>query len=110
MISDQEKKSAEQVIKLHDGKSYDLLRKMSLPSSPPGSEGMVSEEMYNRACGDILQQLGEVTHIEFIDGLQRKDSQLSLWKARYTHSEDEVFWAIGFDRETHKVREVLVSW
>jgi len=110
MITDQERKSAEQVIKLHDGNSYDLLQEMSLPSHPEESESTVSKEEYLESCKEIRHQLGEVASINFIDCLQREDSQLSLWRVKYTLSEDEVFWAIGFDRETHKVKDVLVNW
>lgn len=78
MITDQERKSAEQVVRLHDGHSYDLLQDMSLPSHPEESESTVSKEVYLASCKEIRQQLGEVVSIEFIDYLQRKDSQLSL--------------------------------
>jgi hypothetical protein len=110
MISDQERKLAEQVINLHDGKNFDLLREISMSPSPDESEGTVTEDMYVASCKDIQQELGVVTSIEFIDALTRADSQLTLWRAKYSSSEDEVLWAIGFDSETHKVKDVLVNW
>ncbi len=110
MISDHEKELAEKVIKSHDGKSYDLLKSISLPSPAEDSENTITEEMYNEMCEDIKRELGIVSHIKFIDSLNRKDSQLSLWKVNYISSEYEVFWGIGFDRETHKVIDVHVDW
>jgi hypothetical protein len=110
MISDQEKKLAETIIKLHDGKNFDLLKEMSLPSPTEESEDTITEDMYIEACEDIRQELGLVNRIEYIDCLKRKNSQLTLWKAIYTSSEDEVFWGIGFDRETLKVKDVQINW
>ena len=66
--------------------------------------------MYLGMCKDIESEMGVVESIDSIDCLVRKDSKLSLWKAKYSKSEYEVFWAIGFDRETLKVQDVLVHW
>ena len=110
MISDQERKLAEQVIKLHDGKNFGLLQEMSMPSPRNESEDTITEEAYVASCESIRNELGFLEGIEFIDCLRRADSQLSLWKAKYSGSEDEVFWAIGIEYATQKVKEVLVNW
>ncbi|MGC3872817.1 hypothetical protein ACPF7Z_06040 [Halomonas sp. GXIMD04776] len=110
MISDQERKLAEQVIELHDGKNFARLQEMSMPSSPDESEGTITEEAYIASCESIRHELGVLSSLEFIDCLRRSDSQLTLWKAKYSSSEDEILWAIGFDPETHKVKDVLVNW
>lgn len=110
MISDQERKLAEQVIKLHDGKNFELLQEMSRPSSRDESGGTITEDAYIASCDSIQHELGTLSSIRFIDCLKRADSQLTLWKAKYSSSEDEVFWAIGFDSETHKIKDILVNW
>ena len=110
MISDNERDLAEQVIKLHDGKNYILLQEMSIPPSVPDDEARITEDMYLDMCKDIEQELGVIDSIEFIDCLLRKSSKLTLWKVKYRKSEDEVFWAIGFDLETVKVQDVLINW
>lgn len=110
MISDQERKLAEQVIKLHDGKHFELLQEMSKPSSSDESDGTITEDAYFASCESIRHELGVLSSIEFIDCLKRADSQLTLWKVKYSSTEDEVFWAIGFDSETHKVKDVLMNW
>lgn len=110
MISDRKRALAEQVIKLHDGKSFDMLQNLSTSSNPEEGEGLVTEDVYMAACDNIKRELGALESIEFIDCLSRSHSQLTLWKAKYSSSEDEVFWAIGFDREEHKVGNILVNW
>ncbi|WP_156940905.1 hypothetical protein [Halomonas halodenitrificans] len=47
MISDQERALAEQVIKLHDGKSFDILQNLSTSSHREGGEGPVTEDILN---------------------------------------------------------------
>jgi len=101
---------AEKVIKLHDGKHYDLLQEMSLPSPPEDNEDTITEEMYIEMCDDITQDQGLLSRIEFIDVLKRKGSHLTLWKVRYSATEDEVFWGIGFDDETLKIKDVHINW
>lgn len=110
MISDQERTLAEQVITSHDGRNFDFLQKVSAPSSREESEGTITEDRYIAACENIKQELGVVNSIEFIDCLRRSDSHLTLWKAKYSLSEDEVCWIIGFQSETHKVKDILVHW
>ena len=110
MILERVKKLAEKVIKLHDGKNFDLLKEMSLPSPAEEGEDTITEDMYKEMCEDIRQEQGVLSRIEFIDCLKRKDSHLTLWKVNYTSSDDDVFWGIGFDRETLKVKDVHVDW
>lgn len=109
MNLEQVKKSAEKVITLHDGKHYALLQEMSLPS-PEDHEEPITEDMYTEMCNDIQQVQGLLSRIEFIDILKRKGSHLTLWKVSYSATEDEVFWGIGFDDETLKVKDVHVNW
>ena len=109
MISDKERDIAEQVIKLHDGKSYSLLQEMSIPPKVP-DDGRITEEMYLGMCKDIEDEMGDLKSIALIECLVRENSKFSLWKVKYSKSEYEVFWAVGFDRETLKVQDVLVHW
>lgn len=110
MVSDKERALAEQVIKLHDGKSYRLLQDMSMPPKIPDEENRITEDDYVGMCSEIDDVLGVLGSIELIDCLVRKESKLSLWKVKYSKFEDEVFWAIGYDRANLKVQDVLVQW
>lgn len=110
MITDQQTELAEQVIQCHDGKNFKLLQSMSLSSPPEQSEDTITEPEYLAACDEIAKELGVVEGIALIDCLQRQDSQLTLWKANYSKTNDEVFWAVGFDHESGKVKDVLINW
>lgn len=110
MLSDNEGNLAKKVIKLHDGKSYSLLQEISIPPAEPDEDGRITEDMYLGMCKEIDTVLGQLISIEPIDCLVRKASKLSLWKVRYSKTEDEVFWAIGIDRASQKVQDVLVQW
>lgn len=110
MNLEQVKTLAEKVITLHDGKHYALLQEMSLPSPAEDNEEPITEDMYIEMCNDIQQEQGLLSRIEFIDILKRKGSHLTLWKVCYSATEDDVFWGIGFDDETLKVKDVHVNW
>lgn len=110
MVSNQELELAERLIKLHDGESYRVLQDMSIPPADPDDDGRITEEMYLGMCADIEKEMGLLVSVEPIDCLMRKDSKFTLWKAKYSMNEYEVFWAIGFDRKTLKVQDVLVQW
>ncbi|OUS26098.1 hypothetical protein A9Q99_19165 [Gammaproteobacteria bacterium 45_16_T64] len=110
MIQDKERNVAEQVIRLHDGKSYSLLQEISMPPQEADDDGHITEDMYLDMCRDLDSVMGELISIMLIDCLVRKDSKLSLWKVKYSKSDDEVFWAVGFDRESLKVNDILVQW
>lgn len=110
MISEYEKKLANKLIKSHDGECYEFLKSVILPSPTEQSEDAITEAMYNEMCGDIKRELGVVSQIKLIDSLDRKDSQLSLWKVSYSASEYDIFWGISFDRTTHKVIDIHIDW
>ena len=110
MVSNQDKELAERVIKLHDGKNFDELRKMSLPAPPDRSDGLITEETYIASCKEIQHELGVLSSLEFVESLKRENSLLTLWKAKYSSSHDEVLWAIGIELETHKLKDVVVNW
>lgn len=110
MISDVERKLAESVIQLHDGKSYKALQDMSMPPRVPDEDGRITEDDYLGLCREIDDVLGAIVSINLIDCLERKDNKLTLWKVKYSNNEDEVFWAIGDDRDSLKVQDVLVQW
>lgn len=110
MISNKERELTELLIKSHDGKHFSLLQEISTPPTAPDDEPCVTEEEYVDICKKIEAEIGVVISIQALNYIMRKDSKLTLWKAKYTHSEDEVFWAIGFDLQTNKIRDVLVNW
>ena len=110
MISSQELELVERLIKLHDGKSYHVLQEISMPPTDPDDDGRITEDMYLDMCADIENEMGMLVSVEPIDCLMRKNSKFTLWKKKYSKSEYEVFWAIGFDRTTLKIQDVTVQW
>lgn len=110
MISKPEIELAERVIRLHDGKNYRALQEMSIPPKDPDDGGKITEDMYMEMCNDIENEMGSIVSIQPIDVLMRVDSKFTLWKVKYSNSEFMAFWAIGFDLETSKVKDVLIQW
>ncbi len=109
-MTKQEITLAEQIIKLHDGENYDLIRDMLFSPPTEDEQKILTEKKYLDMCEDILRERGLLEHIEYIDCLERKESYLTLWKVLYTSDDDEVFWSIGFDRTTHKVLGININW
>lgn len=110
MLSNQEIKLVEQLIRLHDGKNYNVLQDMSIPPNDPDDEATVTEDMYIKMCDDIERDMGDIESIEPIDVLVRHDSKLTLWKVKYRKSEFKAFWGISFDSNTLKIQDVMVQW
>jgi hypothetical protein len=110
MLSNQEIKLVEQLIRLHDGKNYSVLQDMSIPPNDPDDEATVTEDMYIKMCDDIERDMGDIESIEPIDVLVRYDSKLTLWKVKYRKSEFKAFWGISFDSKTLKIQDVMVQW
>ena len=57
MISDQELKLAECVVKLHDGKCYRFLQEMTIPATE-SDDVRITDDMYLNMCKDIENEKG----------------------------------------------------
>ncbi len=69
-----------------------------------------TEKRFNEVCDVMEYEIGKIVSFEYISTLNRKSSYLTLWKAAYTKTNDEVLWQITFDAKSNKVQLMHINW
>ena len=60
-------------------------------------------------CDAVEKEIGPFESLEYINTLKRKNTHLTLWKAKYSNSDDEVLWQIIFDN-MNKIKLLHFNW
>lgn len=68
-----------------------------------------TEKRFHEVCDAIEKEIGKFVSLEHIDTLKRKNTYLTLWKTKYSNSNDDVLWKIIFDK-LNKVKLLHVNW
>lgn len=110
MVPEEVKQKAAKLVWLHDGKSYDELKVMMAPVVIEKNDKWFTKERYLSVCEVIEHNIGTAIDIVFMDKLERKEKALTLWKVKYSNTEDDVLWTIGFDPGLHSIIDMNVNW
>lgn len=97
------------IINLHEARDFDgLLAYIS--ESEVEKETWFTRKRFIEVCEAIENEVGKITSLQHIDTLKRKSSLLTLWKATYSKSNDEVLWQVTFDANSNKVMLMHINW
>jgi len=97
------------IIQLHETKDFDgLLPHVSETEIKAAT--WFTNKRFIEVCEAIEKEIGSITSLEHIGTLKRKTSYLTLWKATYNKTNDEVLWKIIFDTESNKISLMHISW
>jgi hypothetical protein len=106
---DEIKTLVQSIIHLHETKDFEgLLAYISEAEIKAGT--WFSQKRFIEVCEAIETEIGSITSLEFLGALNRKTSYLTLWKATYSKSNDEVLWQIIFDTGSNKIRLMHINW
>lgn len=103
------KKFVNTIIGLHEKKDFKTLS-THISETEIKSETWFTEQRFYEVCEAIEKEIGHITSLEFISSLNRKSTELTLWKSTYSKTEDEVLWQIIFEKNTHKVKLMHINW
>ena len=109
MVSEKVMEYSENIVKLHDGNSFDAL-KQHISGKAFEVDSWFTEDRYLEVCEDINRNVGVFCKMSFIDKLSQGEKVLTLWKAKYSNSDSEVFWSICFDNSFSQVLGLHVEW
>lgn len=110
MISEKIKEQAETIVNLHDGNSFEMLKKHISDKVFSMTDTWLTEDRYAEVCEHINKSVGSLVKMSFIDKLSQGEKILTLWKAHYSDSDMEVLWSICFDTAYSKVMGLHVEW
>ena len=110
MISDKVKEYSEEIVRIHDGNSFEGLKKFISDKVFAMSDSWFTEDRYAEVCEHIDKEVGVLINMSFIDKLAQGDKALTLWKAKYSNSDIDVLWSICFDNDFSKVVGLHVEW
>ena len=97
------------IINLHESKDFEALLPYISPSEVE-KETWFTRKRFIEVCGALESEVGKITSLQYIDTLKRKSSLLTLWKATYSKSKDEVLWQVTFDAKSDKVLLMHINW
>lgn len=97
------------IIDLHESKEFDSLLPY-ISKSEVEKETWFTRKRFIEVCEAIEKEVGKITSLQHIDTLKRKSSLLTLWKATYSKSKDEVLWQVTFDTASNKILLMHINW
>ena len=97
------------IIQLHETKNFEgLLPHVS--ETEIKAETWFTNKRFIEVCEAIEKEIGSITSLKYISTLKRQTSYLTLWKATYTKTNDEVLWKIIFDTKSNKISLMHINW
>lgn len=97
------------IIKLHETSDYEALTSYIVETEVEAATWF-NEQRFSEVCEAIEKKIGSITLLEYIATLKRKTSSLTLWKATYNKTKDDVLWEIIFDSKSNKITLMHVKW
>ncbi|HEY9051378.1 MAG TPA: hypothetical protein VIQ03_07530 [Gammaproteobacteria bacterium] len=97
------------IIHMHEIKDFEGLS-AQIPDKELKAGTWFTEKRFNEVCDAIENEIGNNISLEYVSTLKRKTSYLTLWKATYTKTNDEVLWQIIFDAASNKIRLMHLNW
>ncbi len=97
------------IIDLHETKEFDALLPY-ISKSEVENETWFTRKRFFEVCEAIEKEIGKITSLSYVDTLARKSSILTLWKASYSKTKDEVLWQVIFDAASNKVLLMHINW
>jgi hypothetical protein len=97
------------IISLHEQKDFEKLS-THISETEIKAETWFTEKRFYEVCEAIEKEIGNITSLEYISTLNRKSTELTLWKSTYSKTEDEVLWNVIFEKSTHKIKLMHINW
>ncbi|MDH5424891.1 MAG: hypothetical protein OEY29_07865 [Gammaproteobacteria bacterium] len=103
------KNHVEKIIDLHEKKDFKKLS-AHISETEIKAETWFTEKRFYEVCEAIEKEIGNITSLNYILTLNRKSTELTLWKATYSKTDDEVLWNVIFEKNTHKIKLMHINW
>ena len=88
-VSEPIRSLVKEMISCHESDDFDKLKTLMDKSTLEDQNTFLTKEKFEEVCGQIHEQLGAFQKIEYIGQLNKKDSIHTLWKAKYSNTEEE---------------------
>ena len=110
-ISNEIKTLVEEMISCHEANDFDRLKTLMDKSTLEDPGTFLTRQKFDEVCGQIREQLGIFQKVIYIGQLRKKASIHTLWKAKYSNTEEETLWTarINLDKESPKIIRMSVS-
>ena len=102
-------KTVESIIKFHETDEFSNLSSYILEKEIKASTWFTNKR-FTEVSEMIRNEIGSFISLDYISTLNRRTSYLTLWKAKYSKSNDEVLWQIIFDSESNKIKLLHINW
>lgn len=96
------------IIGLHEQKDFEKVS-AHISETEIKAETWFTEKRFYEVCEAIEKEIGNLTSLEYISTLNRKSTELTLWKSTYSKTNDEVLWNIIFEKNTHKIKLMHIN-
>ena len=97
------------IIQLHETKDFEGLSS-HVSETEIKAATWFTNKRFIEVCEAIEKEIGSITSLKYISTLKRQTSYLTLWKATYSKTNDEVLWKIIFDTENNKISLMHINW
>ena len=97
------------IIDLHEKKDFEKLSE-HISETEIKAETWFTEKRFYEVCEAIEKEIGNITSLKYISTLNRKSTELTLWKSTYSKTEDEVLWNVIFEKNINKIKLMHINW
>jgi hypothetical protein len=99
------------MIECHDNGDFDKLKTLMDKNTLDSEDTFFTREKFEEVSRKIHQQLGSHGKIEFIGQLNKKNTIHTLWKVKYSNTEDDILWqaSINLDDKNPKIIRMSVN-
>jgi hypothetical protein len=99
------------MILCHENGDFVKLKTLMDKSTLEAKDTFLTQEKFDEVSQKIHEQLGNFIKIEYIGFLNKIDSIHTLWKAKYSNSEEDALWQarINLDDKDPKIIRMSIN-
>jgi hypothetical protein len=91
-LKDKLKKLAVSMISAHQEFSFKNMGILMDQSEILKNDTFFTKDKFNEVCEKLKEKCGEMKSVEYIGSLDKGESLQTLWKVKYTKTEQEMLW------------------
>ncbi|MDH5230589.1 MAG: hypothetical protein OEZ58_11105 [Gammaproteobacteria bacterium] len=108
-LQDGLKNLAIEMLNAHQAIDFDALSRLMDPTEIAKPDTFFTQDKFYEVCDGIKEKCGELKSIEYIDCLNKSDYLQTLWKVKYTKTNQEMLWQINVIKAADAYKIVSMS-
>lgn len=99
----------ETMISCHDNGDFNKLKTLMDKNTLEAKDTFLTKEKFEEVSEKIHQQLGSPEIIEYLGYLNKENSIHTLWKAKYSNTEEDTLWQARINHDDSNPKIIRMS-